>query len=115
MKISKLGALWALVRGGWSGLAVYLLNEVNAWMRDLDSVNLARFAEIVGTVAKALKLLTDLFLPDKYRDAASATFAALDAFALALADGQITRPEIDTNAAAVSACLLAWKEVRNEH
>lgn len=111
MNISKLSALWALCTGGWSGLAVYLLEEVNAWLRNLDGVNLARFAEVVGTIGKALRLLGDCFLPAKYRPAASATCKVLDEFALALADGQITQSEIDANAEAIEAAVIEWKAV----
>lgn len=112
MNISKLKALWALTTGGWSGLAVYLLEAVNGWLKNLDQTRLARFAEIVRAMARVMQILADTFLPSKYRMAANATFDALDGLAVALADGQITQAELDANIDAIEAAIDAWKAVK---
>lgn len=55
MDISKLGALWSLMTGGWAGLAVYILEAINKWLAGLDVERLARAAAVVKAVANALE------------------------------------------------------------
>lgn len=111
MNISKLGALWRLMTGGWAGLAVYILEAVNEWLATLDQTKLAEAAQVVKAVASALEILLNTFLPLKYRNAAQKTLEALNTLAIALADGKITQEELDANIDAIEAAVLAWKEV----
>lgn len=112
MDINKLTALWKLMTGGWAGLATYLLDAVNKWLATLDRGKLAYAASIVKAVANALEILLSTFLPAKYRTAAERTLDALNALALSLADGMITKEELDANIDAVEAAIEAWKEVK---
>lgn len=112
MQISKLTALWKLMTGGWAGLAVYILEAVNKWLATLDQEKLARAASIVKAVANALEILTETFLPAKFKAAAKATLDALNTLATALADGKITQEELDANIDAIEAAIFAWKEAR---
>lgn len=112
MNISKFGALWSLMTGGWAGLAVYILEAVNKWLAKLDQTKLAQAAQIVKSVASALEILLGTFLPEKYRDAAQKTLEALNTLALALADGKVTQEELDAQIDAIEAAVLAWKEAK---
>lgn len=112
MNISKLGALWKLMTGGWTGLAVYILESVNQRLATLDQTKLAQAAQIVKAIASALEILLGTFLPVKYRDAAQKTLEALNTLALALADGKVTQEELDANIDAIEAAVLAWKEAK---
>ena len=112
MNISKLGALWKLMTGGWAGLAVYILEAVNKWLATLDQSKLAQAAQIVKAVASALEILLGTFLPLKYREAAQKTLEALNTLALALADGKITQEELDAQIDAIEAAVAAWKEAK---
>lgn len=112
MNISKWSALWSLVTGGWSGLIVYILEAVNAWLSTLDKLKLAEASKIVVALDSALKVILGSFLPDRYREAASATITALDALANALADGELTEGELNEQIDLIEACVAAWREVK---
>lgn len=112
LKISKLGALWALCSGGWAGLATYVLKVVNEFLATLDRDKLARTAEIVKAIANALTGIVSIFVPPKYSEAASVTIAALNSLATALADGKITQDELDAQVDAIGKAIAAWKAVR---
>lgn len=111
MDISKLGALWSLMTGGWTGLATYILEAVNKQLKKLDPTKLAQFAQVTGCVASALRALAPL-LPEKYRIAVTVTIAAVDDAAKALADGKIEQDELDKVIDAVEAAIVAWKETK---
>ena len=98
MNISKLGALWKLMTGGWAGLAVYILESVNKWLATLDQSKLAQAAQIVKAVASAQEILLGTFLPLKYRAAATKTLEALNTLALALAAYLVERDNITVKA-----------------
>lgn len=112
MDISKLGALWSLMTGGWAGLAAYILEAINKWLAGLDVERLARLAAVVKAVANALEILLNTFLPAKYRDAATKTLKALNALAESLADGKVTQGELDANIDAIESAVVTWKEVK---
>lgn len=111
MEISKLRALWALVTGGWAGLAEYVLEAVNAALKKFDATRLAQFAQVVKSVANALIALTPL-LPEKYRDAANETIGSVNTLALSLADGHVTQAELDECIDQIEAAIAAWKSVK---
>ena len=112
MDISKLGALWSLMTGGWAGLAAYILEAINKWLSGLDVERLARAAAVVKAVANALEILLNTFLSAKYRDAATKTLKALNALAESLADGKVTQDELDANIDAIEDAVVTWKEVK---
>lgn len=112
MNISKIKALWALMTGGWSGLARYILTVVNAGLAKCDAEKCKKAATVALSVSAIIKSAVDAFAPDKYRDAATKTVEALNALALALEDGVLTQDEVSTNVTAISACVDAWKEVK---
>lgn len=112
MNIGKLGALWSLMTGGWAGLAVYILEAVNKWLATLDQSKLAEVAKIIKSIASALAILLNTFLPEKFRVAAQKTLDALNTLAASLEDGKITQEELDDNIDAIEAAVLAWKEVK---
>lgn len=111
MEINKLKALWKLATGGFAGLAVYILEAVNQWLATLDQTKLAQAAQVVKSVASALEILLNTFLPVKYRTAATKTLDALNTLALALADGKITQDELDANIDAIEAAIESWKDL----
>lgn len=111
MNISKFKAVWSFVTGGWAGLAVFILGEVNGYLATLDQSRLAQFALVVKSLANAVDALAPL-IPSRYAEAVLATTAALAALAQSLADGKITEEELDANIDAVQAAILAWKEAR---
>lgn len=111
MNISKLKALWALATGGWAGLAVYILEAVNKWLAKLDQEKLAQTAAIVKSIANALAILIETFLPIRFVRAAKTTLDALNTLATALADGKITQEELDANIDAIEAAIEAWKDL----
>lgn len=111
MNISKLGALWSLMTGGWAGLAQYILEAVNAQLKKLDPTKLAQLAQVIGCIASALRSLAPL-LPEKCRNAIVVTIAAVDDAAKALADGKVEPDELDKIIDAVEAAIDAWKEAK---
>ena len=111
MDISKLGALWSLMTGGWAGLAVYILEAINKWLAILDQSNIAQFALVVKSVSNAIDALAPL-LPAKYADAVKAMTAAVSKLAESIADGKVTQEELDDNIYAVEAAINAWKKVK---
>ena len=111
MKISKLTALWKLATGGFAGLAVYILEAVNKWLATLDQEKLARAASVVKSIANALAILIETFLPIRFVRAAKTTLDALNTLATALADGKITQAELDANIDSIEAAIEAWKEL----
>ena len=111
MDISKLGALWSLMTGGWSGLAVYILEAINKWLAIIDQSKIAQVALVVKSVSNAIDALAPL-LPAKYADAVEATTAAVSKLAESLADGKVTKEELDDNIDAVEAAINAWKKVK---
>lgn len=111
MEISKLGALWSLMTGGWAGLAVYILEALNKWLAKLDQSKLAQAALVVKSVANAIDALAPL-VPAKYADAIKATTAAVSTLASSLADGKVTQEELDANVDAIEAAIEAWKAVK---
>lgn len=114
MKISKIGAVWSFVTGGWAGLAVFILGAVNGYLATLDQSKLAQFALVVKSLANAVDALEPL-IQSKYAEAVRATTAALAALAQSLADGKITEDELKANIDAVKAAINAWKEARRLH
>lgn len=112
MNISKLGALWALMTGGWSGLVVYLLEAVNEALAKLDAAKLAEVAKIVKSVMDALHILGDTFVPERYRTACRFTVEALADLAVALQDGKLTKDELDAEIDAVEAAVEEWKKAK---
>lgn len=111
MDISKLGALWSLMTGGWAGLAVYILEALNKWLATLDQSKIAQVALVVKSVSNAIDALAPL-LPVKYTDAVKATTATVSKLAESLADGKVTQEELDDNIDAVEAAIDAWKKVK---
>ena len=111
MNISKLGALWSLMTGGWAGLAVYILEALNKWLATLDQSKLAQAALVAKSVANAIDALAPL-VPAKYADAIKSTTAAVSTLASALADGKVTQEELDANIDAIEAAIDAWKAVK---
>ena len=111
MNISKLGALWSLMTGGWAGLAVYILEAINKWLATLDQSKIAQVALVVKSVSNAIDALAPL-LPAKYTDAVKATTAVVSKLAESLADGKVTQEELDDNIDAVKAAIYAWKKVK---
>lgn len=114
MNISKFKAVWSFVTGGWAGLAVFILGEVNGYLATLDQSRLAQFALVVKSLANAVDALAPL-IPSRYAEAVRATTAALAALAQSLADGKITEDELKANIDAVKAAVNAWKEARRLH
>ena len=110
MNISKLGALWSLVTGGWSGLAVYVLEAVNKWLSSLDQSKIAQCALVAKSVANAIDALSPL-LPSKYDAAIKATTAAVSKLAESLADGNVTQEELGDNVRSIESAIKAWKKV----
>ena len=110
MEISKIKAIWALVTGGFAGLAVYLLEAVNKWFATLSRDKFARAASIVRAIANAISILIETFLPAKYVDAANKTLDALNTLAMSLEDGEVTKDELDADIDAVEAAIAAWKK-----
>lgn len=111
MDISRLGALWSLMTGGWAGLATYILEAVNRQLKKLDPAKLTQFAQVVGCIASALRALAPL-LPEKYRNAVTVTITAVDDAAKALADGEVEQDELDKVIDSVEAAIVAWKETK---
>lgn len=111
MNLSKFKALWSLITGGWAGLATYILEAVNRWLATLDKSRLAEVSKIVIAISGAVRILLDTFLPIKYKAAATLTITALDGLANALADGELTKDELDSQISAIEAAIKAWKEV----
>lgn len=111
MNIGKFGALWALVTGGWAGLAVYILEAVNKYLATLDQSKIAQAALVAKSVANAIDALAPL-VPTKYFDAIKATTSAVVTLATALADGKVTQDELDANIDAVEAAIDAWKKTK---
>lgn len=110
MNISKIGAVWNFLTGGWSGLAVYVLECVNRWLATLDAEKLAQAALVVKSLCNAVDAFVPL-IPLKYAAACKATTNALATLALALADGQLTKEELDVQIDAVEAAIEAWRHV----
>lgn len=111
MNIGKFGALWALVTGGWAGLAVYILEAANKYLAILNQSKIAHAALVAKSVANAIDALAPL-VPTKYFDALKATTSAVGTLATSLADGKVTQDELDENIDAIEAAILAWKEVK---
>lgn len=111
MNISKFGAIWNFMTGGWSGLAVYVLEAVNKWLATLDAEKLAQAALVVKSLCNAVDALVPL-IPLKYAAAAKATTHALATLAIALADGKLTKEELDVQIDAVEAAVEEWKRVK---
>ena len=109
MNISKFGALWSLVTGGWSGLAVYILEAVNRWLATLDKSKIAQCALVAKSVSNAIEALSPL-LPSKYDSAIKATTAAVSNLAESLADGNVTQEELGANVDSVESAIKAWKK-----
>ena len=97
--------------GGWAGLAVYILEAINKWLAILDQSKIAQVALVVKSVSNAIDALAPL-LPVKYTDAVKATTAAVSKRAESLADGKVTKEELDDNIDAVEAAINAWKKVK---
>lgn len=112
MNISKIKAAWAFLTGGWSGLAQYLLQAVNAVLEKCDAEKCRKTATIAISVAAIVKTACDVFAPEKYKVAAANTVDALETLATALEDGQLTEAELNDNIDAISTCVEAWKEVK---
>ena len=112
MDISKIKAAWAFLTDGWSGLAEYLLTVVNKVLSKCDAEKMRKTATIAISVAAVVKTACEVFAPDKYKDAAAKTIAALESLAVALEDGNLTSDELDANIKAISACIDGWKEVK---
>ena len=111
MEVSKIGALYHLLLGGWSGLANYILEAVNSALKKLDPLKLAEFAGVVGNILAAIKALAPL-LPAKYAGAVTVTVVAVDDLAKALADGKVTDAELDCIIDGIEAAVAAWKEAK---
>lgn len=109
MNISKLRALWSLVTGGWSGLAVYVLEAVNKWLASLDQSKIAQCALVAKSVANAIEALSPL-LPSKYDAAVKATTSAVSTLAAALSDGNVTQEELGSNVCSIESAIKAWKK-----
>lgn len=110
MNISKIGAVWNFLTGGWSGLAVYVLECVNKWLATLDSTKLAQSAIVVQSLCNATDALTPL-LPERFVAACKATTHALAFLAQALADGKLSKEELDGQIDAVEAAIEAWRHM----
>lgn len=111
MNISKLGAIWNFMTGGWAGLAVYVLEAVNKWLATLDKTKLAQFALVAKTISNAIAALEPL-VPEKFTPALKATTSAVSTLANALVDGNVTQAELDENIDAIEAAVDAWKAVK---
>lgn len=112
MNISRFKALWSLMTGGWTGLAVYVLEAINGWLATVDRSKLSDVARIVKAVSGALEILLNAFLPARYCDAAAKTLEALDVLALSLADGKITQEELDANIDAIEDAISSWRALK---
>lgn len=111
MNISRIKAIWALVTSGWPGLAQYVLEAVNAALSKCDVEKCKKTASVAISAAAIVKVVCDVFAPEKYKSAAADTVAALETLAGALEDGVLTKDELDSNVDAISKCIETWKEV----
>lgn len=112
MNISRFGALWALVTGGWSGLAIYALEGVNSLLAKCDVETLKKTAKIVSSVATTVKGVIEVFVSkEAVKNAAGLTVSALEDLAKALEDGELTKDELDSNIETITSCVNAWKAV----
>ena len=115
MKLSKMKALWALVTGGWAGLAGYALEVGNSVLAGANRETLAKSAEIVRGVANSIQLALTTFaaqIKPVYAEAGLRTVEAVNTLALALADGTITTDELDANIETVRAAIEAWQAAK---
>lgn len=115
MKISKVKGLWALLTGGWVGLAGYGLEIGNDLFAGANRETLAKSAEIVRGIASVIQTAIATFsgqMKPAYVDAGLKTVEAVNTLALAMADGTITADELDANIETVRAAIDAWQAVK---
>ena len=115
MKLSKFKALLALMTGGWTGLASYLLEVLNEALAGANRETLAKSAEIVRGIANVIQTAIATFsgqMKPAYVEAGLKTVEAVNTLALALADGTITADELDANIETVRAAIDAWQAVK---
>ena len=112
LDISTLGMLWAKVTGGWSGVGVYVTKAVTKLLRKAKPEDLKEYGEIIVKVAELVNLIVTNRVPEKYKEAALATVAAILALANHIKDGEYTQEEFDADIDNIEKCVEAWKNLQ---
>ena len=112
LDISTLGLLWAKLTGGWSGVGVYICKAVTKLLKKAKAEDLSKYGDIVVKVAELVKLIVNDFVPEKYKEAALATVAAIQTLADHIKDGEYTQEEFDADIDNIEKCVDAWKNIK---